>query len=102
VLVGCGGPQVVSLDDLAFDGERHEGSQVVTVGTVVEFTEDDGALERHLVIEDAAQNRVRLVPLETAEPFIGADIEVTGRYVFEPTRGRTIEVDEIREARAGG
>jgi hypothetical protein len=98
-LAACGGPTAVPLADLAADREAHEGRDVTTVGTVVEFTEADGALERHLVVEDARQNRVRLVPVEAGEPFIGADVEVTGRFAFDQERGRTIEVEEIREAR---
>jgi hypothetical protein len=102
VLAACGGSAAVTLEDLAFDTEAHEGDVITTVGTVVEFTEDDGASERHLVIEDDARNRVRLVPLDDAEAFIGAPVEVTGRFAFDPDRGRTLEIDEIREARVGG
>jgi hypothetical protein len=100
VLAACGGPATVTLEELAFDTATHEGNEVVTVGTVVEFTEDDGAIERHIVIEDAAHNRVELLPLEAGEPFIGAEVEVTGRFDFAPGRGRAIEVSEIRELRA--
>jgi hypothetical protein len=102
VLVACGGPAAVSLEELALDPDAHEGAEVITIGTVLEFDESDGALERHIIVEDLDQNRVRLVPIEAAEPFIGADVEVSGRFFFEPERGRTIEVDEIREARGGG
>ncbi len=100
-LAGCGGVTAVTLEDLAFDTEAHEGEEVRTVGRVVEFSQADGALERHLVIEDAAQNRVRLLPIDDAEPFIGAFVEVTGTFVFDPTRGRTLQLTEIGEARAG-
>ncbi len=100
-LVGCGGVTAVTLEDLAFDTEAHEGEEVRTVGRVVEFSEADGALERHLVIEDATQNRVRLLPIDDAEPYIGAFVEVTGTFVFDPARGRTLELTEIGEARAG-
>jgi hypothetical protein len=99
-VASCGGPAQVTLEELAFDTPAHEGNEVVTVGTVVEFTEDDGAIERHIVIEDEAHNRVELLPLEEAEPFIGARVEVTGRFEFDPERGRAIEVTEIRELRA--
>lgn len=99
---GCADAAPVTLESLAFDTEAHEGDEVVTMGTVVEFTEEDGATERHLVIEDERQNRVRLLPSAAAEPYIGADVQVTGRFSFDPGRGRILQVEEIREARADG
>jgi hypothetical protein len=101
LLAGCGGdPAAVTLEQLVEDTAGFDGEDVVVAGTVVEFDESTGAIERHLVLEDAADNRVRLLPIDVAEPFIGADAEVSGRFVFDPDRGRTIQVESIREARA--
>lgn len=80
---------------------RYDGKEVVADGTVVEFTEEDGAIERHLLIQDDAQNRVQLVPPETAEPYIGADVQVTGRYSSDPGAGRRIQIEEIAEQGEG-
>lgn len=101
LLAACGQPSAVTLQSLAADSAAHDGEQVAVVGTVVEFTQADGATERHLVLEDDAQNRVELVPLEAAEPHIGVDVRVTGRYTFDPERGRLLEIEEISKAPRG-
>ena len=97
----CGQPSAVSLRSLAADSAAHDGEQVAVVGTVAEVTEADGATERHLLLQDDAQHRVQLVPLEAAEPHIGANVRVTGRYTFDPDRGRRLEIEEISEAPQG-
>lgn len=98
LLAACGGPSAVTLRSLTADSAAYDGERVVAVGTVVEFTEAEGATERHLVLQDDGQNRVQLVPLEEAEPYIGAGVRVTGYYAFDPERGRRLEIEEIREA----
>jgi hypothetical protein len=99
LLAGCGGgPAAVTLADLVADPDAYVGEEVRTVGTVVEFTEEGGALERHIVIEDDRNRRVALEPPEHAEPFIGGGALVTGRFLTDPERGRWMEISEIREA----
>lgn len=96
--VACGGPRTVSLEALTWDTDRYAGSEVTTSGVVVEFTTDDGATQRHYVIQDADANRVQLVPGEAAEPHVGQTVEVTGSFDFDPDRGRLLEVETIAPA----
>lgn len=93
--VACQGGGAVDLADLAMDAERYDGRDVTVRGTVVAFDTEDGAMERHVVIEDEASNRVELLPIEVAEPHVGDDVEVTGTFSFDPERGRAIEVSSI-------
>jgi hypothetical protein len=93
--VGCGGTQSVVLSELAFNPESYDGDQIRTSGVVVEFDEDDGALHRHYVIQDTDQNRVKLEPLEAAEPHEGRIVRVTGQFSFSETEGRVLQVEEI-------
>jgi hypothetical protein len=97
VLGACGGPVGTTLEELTFDTASYEGRDVSVTGIVVEFDESDGALERHIVIEDSRNNRVQLEPLEVAEPFVGSAVEVTGAFRFDPSVGRILEVEDISE-----
>lgn len=101
VLGGCGGARSVALADLAFEPERYDGDAVTTSGVVVEFDEDDGALVRHFVIQDTDANRVKLLPDEEAEPFVGRIVRVTGQFSFDESTGRAIQVEEISPASGG-
>ena len=101
LLAACGQPSAVPLRSLAADSAAHDGEQVAVVGTVAEFTAGDAATKRHLVLQDNSQNRVQLVPLEAAEPHIGANVRITGRYSFDPERGRRLEIEEISEGPTG-
>ena len=97
LLGACAGPVDASLADLVFDTESYVGREVRVTGTVVAFDEADGALQRHIVIEDERNNRVQLEPIEAAEPHIGSQVEVTGRFRFDPSVGRILDVSEISE-----
>jgi|SRR5690606_9816762 hypothetical protein len=97
LLGACGGPVRASLEDLVFDTDSYVGRDVTVSGTVVEFDESDGALQRHIVIEDVRNNRVQLEPIDVAEPFVGSLVEVTGGFRFDPTVGRILDVSEIAE-----
>lgn len=99
--VGCGGPRAVSLAELAFEMERHDGDEVVTQGVVMAFDGQDGAPERHVVIQDAQMNRVELIPRERAEPYLGSTVEVAGDFEFDPDRGRRLHIDRIDELGPG-
>ncbi len=95
VLAGCGGPQTVPLAELVADAEGYDGQQVITSGHVLEFDADDGALERHFVLQDSAANRVLLLPLEAAEEHGGALVEVLGQFEADEVQGRMLHVEEI-------
>jgi hypothetical protein len=99
-LAGCGpgSPQRVALSDLAFDPDAYDDAAVTTTGVVREFGEADGARVHHFVIEDDAHNRVQLLPDEAAEPYVGEEVTVTGRFSFDETTGRAIEVETISSA----
>jgi hypothetical protein len=83
-------PVTVPLAELVDAQEDHDGSLVITEGTV--RTYDD---PRHYWIEDAELNRVELVPHEAVEDLVGDDIRVEGRFSFRDDRGRVITVDEL-------
>ena len=69
--VACGGDaSAVSLADLAAHEDRYEGDTVLVTGRVRPFT-DEGQ-PPYYVLEDAASNRVMLLPAEAAAPHDGA------------------------------
>jgi hypothetical protein len=96
-----GAPAEVTLAELAFAAEDHDGDVVDVVGVVREFTvEEHDALEDHFALEDDAQNRVELVPHDAVAAFVDEQVRVVGEFTYEEARGRQIEVEEIEpEAR---
>ena len=97
-VAGCGpgAPEELTLAELAFTAEDHDGSVVETVGVVREFTvEEHDALEDHFVIEDDAQHRVQLVPHEAVEGLVDEQVRVVGQFTYDEARGRLIEIEEI-------
>lgn len=101
LVAGCpaddGTPVEVSLAELVAEQQDFDGRTVQTQGIVRTF--DD---PRHYWIEDDLPNRVELQPDEVAEPHVGQEVRVTGRFSYADDRGRVIEVDEITPIRAGG
>jgi alkyl hydroperoxide reductase subunit AhpC len=98
VVPGCGpgGPEELTLAELAFTAEDYDGDVVETVGVVREFTvEEHDALEDHFVIEDDAHNRVQLVPHEAVEGFVDEQVRVVGQFTYDEALGRLLEVEEI-------
>jgi hypothetical protein len=95
-VAACGeeAPRIVTLESLAFEADELDGVLVMTSGVVREFDETE-ALEHHIVIEDAAQNRVELQPVELAEPHIDERVSVVGRFSFDEETGRRLEVERI-------
>jgi hypothetical protein len=93
---GCGDqpPNAVSLATLVAEADAFDGRLVLTAGVVREFDETD-ALEHHFVIEDAAQNRVQLMPNSAVQPHVDAEVAVVGVFTFDEETGRRIEVDGI-------
>ena len=87
-------PERLTLAQLAFGQEDYDGRVVRTGGVVRRFGPEDGALHLHYVIEDEAQNRVKLVGGDPAR-FIGRPVEVVGRFRFSDTAGRTIDVERL-------
>lgn len=98
---GCGGPDTVSLEDLAVQMERYDGERVATHGVVSEFGGDDD-VERYFVLQDDHPNRVRLVPTSEAEPHARSIVRVVGTFEFDPDRGRLIRVDTIEPVTPDG
>lgn len=98
---GCGGPETVSLEDLAVQMERYDGHRIATHGVVTEFGGDDG-VERYFVLQDDRPNRVRLVPTRAAKPHARSVVKVVGTFEFDPTRGRLIRVDTIEPVASDG
>lgn len=96
-LTACASP-TVPLDELAVEAREYDGREVTTYGVVAEYGEEDGAIEPHFVIQDADDNRVRLLPAEAAEGHVGSPVEVTGAFTFDEARGRSLHVDSIEQA----
>ena len=96
-LSACG-VGTVALSDLVVEMEDYHGHTVTTHGMVREFGEDDGAIVRHVVVQDTEDNRVRLLPTEVAEGYVGTMVEVTGEFELDSERGRLIHIDEIAPA----
>lgn len=95
-LAGCrGGPRAVPLDELAANPDAFDGQQISTVGRVrpIEDETDPGA--RHFVLEDKDFNRVLLLPADQAEEHAGAFVRVVGRFAFDETTGRRLDIEEI-------
>lgn len=89
------------LEDLASEMDAYDGQEVTTHGLVSEFDEDDGALARHFVVQDAEDNRVQLLPDEQAEPHVGSMVEVVGEFELDPQRGRLLHVESIEAVSDG-
>jgi hypothetical protein len=90
---GCTREQPVvalELEMLAAQQANFQGRRVRTHGTLRMHAEP-----RHYWIEDAALNRVGLVPAEAVQEYLGSVIEVTGRFGFAPEHGRRIEVEAV-------
>lgn len=99
VTAACGGPETVSLEDLAVHMDRYDGEQVATHGVVTEFG-GNGDVERYFVLQDDHPNRVRIVPTHEAEPHSRSVVRVVGTFEFDPGRGRLIRVDTIEPVAA--
>jgi hypothetical protein len=101
LLAGCPAedetPVEVSLAELVAEQREFDGRDVETQGVVRTFDEP-----RHYWIEDDHPNRVELLPDEVAEPYVGQEVRVTGRFSYADDRGRVIEVDEITPIRSDG
>ncbi len=92
-------PEQLSLAQLAFGQEDYSGRLVHVAGVVQRFGPEDGALRLHYVIADTADNRVRLIGGDPAR-YLGQVVDVTGRFRFSETAGRTIDVETIGPAGA--
>lgn len=95
LLAACGGPAQVGLTELVHDAPRFDGREIVVQGVVRSFGAPDTRVEPHLVIQDANDNRVRLLPDDAAEPHVGSAVEVTGEFRFNDERGRELTIDTI-------
>ena len=95
-LAGCsrGRPADVPLTLLVAEQERNDGRTVRTNGTVTAIRDRDAG-DAYFVLEDVAQNRVRLVPDETAAAHEGETVTVTGVFRFQAESGRELRVDDI-------
>ena len=83
--------QQLSLALLVLQQEQHHLGAVRTHGIVRGLEQP-----RHYWIEDHRQQRIGLEPLEVAAPYLGKQVEVTGRFRYQRDRGRSIELDSIQ------
>lgn len=89
-----GGPETLTVAQLAFGQEHYSGRRVRTGGVVQRFGPADGALRLHYVIADEADNRVRIVGVDPTG-YVGQAVEVVGRFRLTDTSGRTIDVERM-------
>jgi hypothetical protein len=103
LLFACGlaQPTSVTLAELVERAEELDGDDVELRGVVREFTVDEAA-RHHAVVEDAQHNRVELLPLDAALPYVDEPVRVVGRFRFDPEAGRALEVDTIERDREVG
>lgn len=98
VVAACAsaGPAEVTLAELALEADDYDGDVVEVVGVVREFTRaEHDAVRDHAVVEDDDQNRVALLPYDEAVPFADRSVRVVGRFAFDETEGRRIDIEEI-------
>lgn len=95
LLASCSG-STVSLERLVNRQDRYTGQVVTTKGTVTSFQEPDGTTS--YILEDDQQNRVLLLPADTAVSYLGQSVQVKGLFDFDPDRGRTLTVQSWRQA----
>lgn len=86
------GPGRLDLAELSDRQEDLDGATITTSGVVVRF-EDTGGV--YYVIEDVTHNRVRVEPAERFADLVGDQVVVTGRFAFDETTGRTLEVTDV-------
>lgn len=86
----------LSLAELVSDVDGYDEQRVRVSGRVVVDGVDDPSVQRYFVLEDAAGNRVELVPAERVADHVDARVEVEGRFRFSTERGRRIEVEAVR------
>jgi hypothetical protein len=94
-LTACDGappaPTVTTPAALVRSAEQFEGRRVTVEGTLRSW--DDPL---HYWIEDAAPHRIALEPEHGLAGRVGEPLRVTGRFRYEPDRGRWLEVESLR------
>lgn len=85
-------PTFVSLATLATHQESYQGKEIKTMGVVKGFMDPSGP---YFVIEDASHNRVEVLPVSRMARYQGQRIEVTGRFDFNNTIGRFLQVEQV-------
>lgn|SRR5487761_1118695 len=93
LVAACGVPsRPVSLASLAADQASYQGQEVTTQGVVHRFTDPTGP---YFLIEDAADNRVEVVPAAEIAKYEGRQVAVTGKFDFVPNTGRVIHIHHV-------
>lgn len=92
-LSACAGVRTLSLEQLATEQEQLTGETVRTSGVVRQFADPGGAA--YYVLEDAAANRVQLLPPNAVARYAGQSLTVVGRFEVSPTLGRVLHVESV-------
>ena len=87
-------PAQVPLQVLADQQEEYDGRVVSTDGVVVPIEDRPGS-EAYFVLEDEANNRIRLHPDSVAREHLHESVVVTGEFRFNPEAGRELHIDSI-------
>lgn len=92
----CGGrpPAEVPLARLVAEQETYDGRTVVTEGTVIAVRDAEES-QVYFVLQDPADNRVRILPDAAAAPYEDATVTVTGMFEFRDRSGRELTVENI-------
>lgn len=94
-LTACDGapqaPLVTTPAALVRSAEQFEGRRVTVEGTLRSWADPE-----HYWIEDAAPHRIALEPEDGLAGRVGEQLRVTGRFRYEPDRGRWLEVESLR------
>ena len=84
-------PLVTTPEALARSAESFDGRRVTVDGTLRSLPDP-----RHYWLEDAAPHRVALEPEDGLADRVGARLRVTGRFRYDPERGRWLEIETLR------
>lgn len=90
---GCGGNPEVSLAQLSQAQQDYAGQDVLTRGVVRHERDPDGS--DYYVLSDAHGTLVGLDPAQTAKPFEGRQVQVSGLFEMKPGFGRIIHIAKI-------
>lgn len=93
LLAACAEPTPIRIDleELKADQTDLDGVPVVVSGTLRTYE-----APRHYWIENESLDRVALEGDEDLAPLVGKTLEVSGVFHYDATRGRRIEVDQLR------
>lgn len=92
LLAACSAVPSIPLGELAANQDRYTGELVRTSGIVRPFRDASGT---YYVLEDAAANRVELLPARSVADYAGRSITVVGTFAASDATGRALTIRSI-------